>query len=203
MTEKTKQTQLFNRILIISGISAAALFFGYVIFTKRPNMKYYVPQDFEGWVTIRFEVPEAPPLNKVDGEYEIYIPDSGIVETSSRLKYGWGRQEYYFWDGQNTVDAEFVKKWEKREGETERRGHIHSLHEQHIDTMDVIQVIKEVPDLEDTLLWDGTTITKRGEQMDVQTGRDLFQHFYVSKNRQPFEFSHPEVPAARRRRDFQ
>ena len=200
MTEKTKQTKLFNRILIISGTSALALFFGYVIFTKRPNMKYYVPKDYEGWVTIRFEIENAPPLPKVDGEYELYIPNSGTLETSTRLKYGWGRQEYYFWDGEDPTQVEPFVKWEKQEGETERRGHIHSLHEQHIDTLDVIAVLDAAPDLKDTTLFDGTTIVKNGENVDVRTGRDLFQHFYLSKERQPFEFRHPEVPLERKRR---
>lgn len=197
---EARKKKLFNRVLIVSAVTALAMFVGYNIVTKRPNMKYFVPRDYEGWVTIRYEVEEAPALPLVDGEYELYIPNSGILETSNRYQFGWRREEYYFWDGKDPSTAVFMNKWEKQGDETEPHGHIHSLHEQHIDTLDVLAVVEADPSLEDTTLWDGTRISIKGEQMDVSTGRDLFQHFYLSKERQPFEFKHPELARERRRR---
>ncbi len=54
-----------------------------------------IPENFEGWVTIKYEVPEAAPLKREGLKMLIQVPASGAVTTSSTRAAGYGTDEYY------------------------------------------------------------------------------------------------------------
>ena len=54
-----------------------------------------IPDNFEGWVTIKYEIPEAAPLKREGLKTLVQVPASGEVRTSSTRATGYGRDEYY------------------------------------------------------------------------------------------------------------
>jgi hypothetical protein len=182
-----RKKRLFNRVLLVSGGSAFLLFAGYLFFTHRSPRHFYIPKGFHGWVTVKFEKPNTPPLPEKDGAVEFHIPESGILETSSKLTTGWARDEYY-WEGGNEVIPKQVDC-----GDQNCRW-IHDLEEK---TMGYNAVILGLPDEADTLLWDGARISKKGESVEVRAGRKTMMHFWVSEEAKPFFYRHDSLPEAR------
>lgn len=184
-----RKRRLLKRVLLVSGASALLFFAGYVILMKRSARHYFLPEDFEGWVTIRFEREGSPPLEEKDGVLQVYIPESGILETSSELETGWAR------------DAFFRKKgdaWEELplnvDGEDQNRRYVHSREDAEPNHL---LLIRDLPESADTILWDGTRISKSGNIVDVRTGRKLLEHFWVSKAPEPYFYQHDSLPEAR------
>lgn len=185
-----RKKRFSNKILLVCGASALLLFFSYVIYMKRSPRHYIVPKSFTGWVTIKYEKEGAAPLPEKDGAYEVVIPASGILETSSSLIQGWARDEF-FWDsnGQRTLIPRHVDV----EGESKR--YVHSRKEA---STSYTELILSLPEMSDTVLWDGARISKHGDQVDVQSGRALLEHFYVSPEPELFFYVHDSVPDERK-----
>jgi hypothetical protein len=80
-----KRTSYLNKLIFVVAFSGALFFAGFVWFTKRTSRYYYIPKGFHGWVTIKFEKEGAPPLKYEDRAYHLYIPESGTLETSTKL----------------------------------------------------------------------------------------------------------------------
>lgn len=59
-----------------------------------------LPEGFSGWACIEYEVTAAPPLTVVGGRYQIRVPESGKVRTSSQLEGGTAQDRVY-----TTVDG--------------------------------------------------------------------------------------------------
>lgn len=55
-----------------------------------------IPDDFEGWVVIRYEVPGEPSLSREGAKTMVKVPASGSLMTSSDMPSGYGIDEYYF-----------------------------------------------------------------------------------------------------------
>ncbi len=68
--------------------------------STRPASRFLIPEGYTGWVRIEFEVQDAPPLAKEDGEYIVKIPPGGVLRTSSAEEYGWARDHYYYYSAQ-------------------------------------------------------------------------------------------------------
>lgn len=184
-----RKRRLLKRVLLVSGASALLFFAGYVIIMKRSPRHYYLPEGFEGWVTIQFEREGSPPLEKKDGAFEIYIPQSGILETSSELETGWARDAFFRKKGDGWEELPFNVK---EEGENRR--YVHSREDAEPNHLLMIQ---NLPEEADTVLWDGTRISKSGNMVDVRTGRKLLEHFWVSKVPEPYFYQHDSLPEAR------
>lgn len=65
-------------------------------YRSRTPSVYEVPEGFKGWVLIRVERPECPPIPFENGKLVFRIPASGVLCTSSALEIGWAKDEYYF-----------------------------------------------------------------------------------------------------------
>ncbi|RMG66913.1 MAG: hypothetical protein D6722_14185, partial [Bacteroidetes bacterium] len=87
-----------EKIVIIATVNSVVIFLGFMLMDKAPNRDFLVPQGYEGWVCIRYEVPEAPPLPELDGVQQLRIPASGYLETSTALTVGWRRDRYFWYD---------------------------------------------------------------------------------------------------------
>ena len=55
-----------------------------------------IPVGFTGWVEIRYNEPESPPLERSGLKPLINVPPSGRVSTSSSRSLGYGADRYYF-----------------------------------------------------------------------------------------------------------
>lgn len=185
-----RKKRLFNRVLIVSGLSAGLAFAIYVWAMNRTPKHYYIPEGYSGWVTIKYEKPDAPALPVEDGTQILRIPRSGILETSSELDEGWSRDEHY-WYGPN--GESLIPK--NIENGTEPLRWIHDNEE---TNMDLSQIILDMPEIADTTLWEGTRIDKRGDKVDVRTGRKVIQQFFVSPEPKPYFYTHDSLPPERK-----
>lgn len=185
-----RKKRLFNRVLLVSGGSAVLLFVGYLIFTHRAAQHYFIPEGFAGWVTVKFEKAGAPALPIKDGAVEYHVPASGILETSSKLETGWSRDEFF---REGPSGPQPIPKHVDC-GDDGCRW-IHDLKE---EPMSYEEIIRNLPEHSDTLLWDGARISKTVDQAEVRTGRKTMLHFWVSGKPEPYFYKHDSLPAERR-----
>jgi hypothetical protein len=88
------------RILRIDNLRMAAGFgLLAVIITGACGVRWgdiiLIPENFEGWVTIKYEVPRAAPLGREGLKTLVQIPIPGVVSTSSSRPTGYGADQYY------------------------------------------------------------------------------------------------------------
>jgi hypothetical protein len=185
-----RKKRFFNRLLLVCGGSAVMMFFGYVWFTHRPARHFYLPEGYSGWVTVRFEKPGATELPIADGAQQLHIPESGIMETSSKLHTGWSKDEF-FW--QISSDVRPIPK--KTDCGDQNCRTIHDLSE---ESMKYDRLLASLPEKIDTVLLDGSKISKDGERVDVRTGRKVILHFWVSSRPEPFFYQHDSLPEERK-----
>src|SRR5437870_5068230 len=62
----------------------------------RHGDRVLIPKGYEGWVVIRYGIPDAKALERRDGKVLIPIPESGKLSTSSDLVFGYGVDDYLF-----------------------------------------------------------------------------------------------------------
>lgn len=190
MDSKKRKRRFFNRMLLVSGGSALLAFALFILFSKRQARYYYIPDGYSGWVTIKYEKENAPALKEVDGVWELRIPPSGVLETSSELSSGWARDEFFWSKGGGN---ELIPRKVDVDGEAMR-----TVHDREESTQDYTELIIALDDGADTTLWDGTRISKEGQSVEVRTGRNLLEHFYISAEPKPFFFEHDSVPEERK-----
>jgi len=63
-----------------------------------PPTNYEIPQRFTGWVTVEFEIAEAPALPDDHGARLIRVPSGGVMRTSNRQVLGILDNHFYFLD---------------------------------------------------------------------------------------------------------
>ena len=64
--------------LLIFIISSSAVILLSSCEKQRTPISYELPKKYVGWVTIKYEKPGAPPLEKIGDRYHIKIPSNGI-----------------------------------------------------------------------------------------------------------------------------
>jgi hypothetical protein len=182
-----KKLKLIDRIIIIGTLAGAIFIIGFVWTIKRTNRDYLLPADFEGWVTVIHQVPDAPALKVKDGVLQVEIPADGIVRTSSKLEQGWGRNQFFRKSGDT---------WEQVPNKTEVNGepaifmHRHEFyHYAHYAFLDTLPVGT------DTIMFDGAHLIKYAEDDRVYNpGKKTIEVFYISKDAKPLTFNPPPNP---------
>ncbi|MDX2284249.1 MAG: hypothetical protein NW241_08805 [Bacteroidia bacterium] len=172
-----------EKIILIGFISSAVLFVGYWLYSKKPNRDFYLPRTYAGWVKIRYNVPGAPPLPEREGVQQLVIPDSGFLETSTRLEVGWRRDRFFWQDGTP------IPPYEDIGGQPHLRIYQHLFlartHERELASLPVGT---------DTTLPDGTRIHKRTAQnVDYTPGRKTLEYFYLDTLLRPYTFLPPPL----------
>ena len=185
MDEHKKIDKKFNKYLFVGTAFFAIFLIGFWWNTKRGNTDYYIPADFEGWITIIYSVPGAPALEKKDGAYQVHITDSlGFFRTSSYLEQGWARNNFF---RESDTGSVAVPKYIEKDGEygifVHRNEYYHYSHGNILDDLAVGT---------DTMLWDGTRIKKYAENdFDFSQGVKVVEFFYISKGPKPLTFNPP------------
>lgn len=181
-----RKLKLIDKIILI-GVAIMAGFILLLFFSgKRKNRDFYLPPDFEGWVKIKHSVPGAPPLPEEDGIYQLHVPDSAYIETSTPLKGGWGRDRFFT---QSSTGPEPIPAYLTIDDET----HFY-IHEQSSYPISYESLLPELPDGVDTTFWDGTEVEKQGRRVIYTPGKNVLEYFYVSRKAQPLGFRPPKNP---------
>ncbi len=63
---------------------------------RHPN-RYLIPAGYVGWVKIEHGG-DGPPLSLQEGVYLCRIPANGVLMTSSPLERGWAKDEYFYYE---------------------------------------------------------------------------------------------------------
>ncbi len=79
-------------IIFVGLLIAIITFFWIQDNRKGVDQLYLLPNNFEGCVTIYYNVKNAPPLKISENTITYYVPEDGIIQTSSPLEFGWVNQ---------------------------------------------------------------------------------------------------------------
>ncbi|MEM6768302.1 MAG: hypothetical protein AAF824_12830 [Bacteroidota bacterium] len=185
--EKRKR-KLVDRILMIGTPLLAILLILYWVSTQRTQRVFYIPADYEGWVSIKYYIPNTPPLPMSDTAQEIVIPPSGLLLTSSPLKEGWGRDTYYRIHPDQSLEPipNFIEEGDSLKRFIIDQGQYYFSHE---------PILAELPMPVDTVMWEGSTIKKEQEgRVEYRTGNLSLEYFYVSQTPKSVSFFPPLNP---------
>ena len=103
-----------NKVSVIVNSAGILVLVGYVALINYNDYKssktiyqYYLPKNYSGWVFIKENSKTAWPVpvkpNSIGGIYNIIIPATGIVETSSNLN-DWHLTKYFWYTEKDTVE---------------------------------------------------------------------------------------------------
>jgi uncharacterized protein DUF6843 len=66
---------------------------------RRPPSRFLIPSGYVGWVRVEYRVSSAPSLPR-EGKYLLVKVDGeGRLQTSSDLPPGWGRDQFFYYNG--------------------------------------------------------------------------------------------------------
>jgi Family of unknown function (DUF6843) len=157
---------------------------------RRLPISYELPKGYTGWVTVKYEKPDAPPLERIGKRFIIKISNNGFAETSSRLEEGWAEDEYFWLDGGEKVILQQYTEDKKSRIFGESFSNV--SYDKFVNP-DTLQIGKEVT------LYDGGKVTKLDDKggISFKSGRYLLYKFYVSDKLEDiwdFGNSLPPVP---------
>lgn len=175
-----------EKIILISFVLSMVVIVGVWLLDKQPNRDLLLPQGYEGWVVIQYEVPGAEPFALKEGRQQIVFSESGVAQTSERMEVGW-RRDVLYWlaEGKITPIPTSIEK----DGEYFIHQHAHEFY-----SRSHLHLISRLAEGRDTLLWDGTRIEKqKNQQISYQKGRKTLEYFYISAEPQSLFFPVPEL----------
>ncbi len=71
----------------------------------RHPTKFLIPQNYVGWVEVKYGDANAPALQMKNGTFICKIPEDGLLGTSSPLEGGWAKDEYFYYSQDGSVHA--------------------------------------------------------------------------------------------------
>ena len=174
-----------ERIILVAFITSSLTFLGFWWNNKKVNRDFFLPANYEGWVTIHYEMPDAPALPEVGGIQQIIIPDNGILRTSTKLEIGW-RRDQFFWG--KPGNAEAIPSLVQTGDEPALHIHQHQYF-----SWSHMQVAPFVRPGNDTTLSDKTKIERstRGFVTYVP-GRKRVEQLYLTPSAQGLSFTPPQ-----------
>jgi hypothetical protein len=60
-------------------------------------INYLIPEGYVGWVTVDYGVVGAPALPLQNDHLLVKFPNSRVVQTQSKLEYGWASDKYFYY----------------------------------------------------------------------------------------------------------
>ncbi|KEQ24700.1 hypothetical protein ET33_08205 [Paenibacillus tyrfis] len=85
-------------LVVFFGISIGAIIIGSYGINDQKSHIYVLPDGYTGWVEIRYEQEDSPPLPREGAEYVNLIPRTGILNTSDSPTSG--EMKFYYLDEQ-------------------------------------------------------------------------------------------------------
>jgi hypothetical protein len=73
--------------------------------TARHPTRFLIPDDYIGWVEVRYAQSNTNALPVMNGKLICQIPDSGLLDTSSSLEEGWAKDEYFYYSKDGSLHA--------------------------------------------------------------------------------------------------
>jgi hypothetical protein len=73
--------------------------------TARYPTRFLIPDNYIGWVEVRYAQSNANALPVMNGRLICQIPDSGMLDTSSPLEAGWAKDEYFYYSRDGALHA--------------------------------------------------------------------------------------------------
>src|SRR6266853_4026733 len=71
----------------------------------RHPTKFLVPKGYVGWIEVKYGEPNSPALQMNERTFICQIPDGGLLSTSSPLKEGWAKDEYFYYSKDGSLHA--------------------------------------------------------------------------------------------------
>ena len=182
-----RKKKFIDKVILFGAIGLGVIILLVWLGMKRSNRDYILPADFEGWVTIKYNVAEAEAFEKQDGIVQISINDSGYIETSSKLPRGWGRDRFFrMGDAEKEQVPNYVKKGKE---------HLLYIHARDYRYYNFEPILADLPIGTDTTMWEGSRIKKKSaNKVSYQTGKLSIEYFYISREAKPLDFIPPENP---------
>lgn len=183
-----RKLKTVEKVILIGFVTLAVMMTGLWLLDKQPNRAYLLPDGYEGWVVIRYDVDSAPPLQEKDGVLQFVIDENGTMETSDKLVVGWRRDEYFYQTAEGTQTL--IPASIKEEGEY----YLH-IHQRGYYAKDWTSLLLELPFGTDTILADETRLIKHSpEEVEYVTGIKNLEYFYVSREPKSIMFTPPDNP---------
>ncbi len=182
-----KKLKKVDKIIILGGVFLAIFILGFWASLKRTDRNYYIPENFEGWVSIKYNYPGAEESKIGDKGWEIHIPDSGYLITSTPLEKGWGTDRF-FWKGPGKTTP--IPNYLEQDGKV-----LMYIHARDIRRFSHQSMLRNLAPGTDTTLWDGTKIErKQNNEISYQPGKVTLEYFYVFRKPQPLNVKLPLNP---------
>ncbi len=95
------QIRLFKQVALFSSLLLG------IAFTscrehRHPN-RYLIPDGYVGWVKTTYNAKDAPSLPR-DGNFLVHrFSSTGLIITATFLESGWAKDEFYFYDKNNSL----------------------------------------------------------------------------------------------------
>jgi hypothetical protein len=89
-------TLLVTGLLWLGLVMQSAISGGGSVASRHPT-RFLIPDNYTGWVEVRYAEANANTLPIDNGTLICRIPDNGLLETSSPLESGWAKDEYFYY----------------------------------------------------------------------------------------------------------
>lgn len=182
-----RKWSLVEKIILIGVVAFGLFIIGFQIKMKGTDKEIYLVKGFSGWVNIRYNVPGAPALPKKEGKWQVEIPASGTLITSTPYEDKWRRDDFYFKDSTGALVA--IPKSEKSGNEYKKRIH---WHESAYHSFEFLA--KKLKPGTDTTFYDGSRLYTEKDTFYYKEGVKSIEYFYVSEQPENMLFNPPSNP---------
>lgn len=176
-----------EKIILIAVAGFSAFIIGFAIFMQRTNKDIYLPPNFQGWAKIYYSVPNANALEKKNGAYQLYIPANGILQTSTPLEDGTGRDTYYI---EKNSKYEEIPHTQVINNDRKRKIHRNEYHYVNFEP-----IANNLTVGKDTLFYEQTRAAKTADgKVHYLQGVKSLELLYVSENWEDMLYSPATFP---------
>jgi hypothetical protein len=100
-----------KNILIMSTLIFVAAFVGFIYYALKPPKgdRYYLPENYSGWICVSYNVNDAPQLETEDGFLVHKILPNGVLKTSSDPRLSPKSNEYFYYSKEGIRRVDKIK----------------------------------------------------------------------------------------------
>jgi hypothetical protein len=93
-----RSARIFAGVATLVFVIVCAGWFGMIARkTNTRSLRFLIPEGYNGWIRVEFDVPGEAPLRTEGGQIVLKIPSTGLLRTSSPEQFGWARDAYEFY----------------------------------------------------------------------------------------------------------